>query len=87
MIQIKKEHLDVRVCDIYNYGDNEETLREYIQDSEKTFYFTPKDLDKMSDEELREYVGLMDLHWNSYMSISQAIDTTEIYKEVLLSDE
>lgn len=50
------EDLDIKIND-------DETLREYIIDSEKTFLLEHKDLDSMSTEELTEYVNKLDRRW------------------------
>ena len=87
MLKIRKEYLDKRICDIYGYGDNDETLREYIIDSEESFQIESKDIDKMSDKELQEYVALLDMHWNTYMNLVQTVDTEKIMREVLTDKE
>lgn len=87
MLKIKKEYLDKRISDIYGYGDNEETLREYITDSEETFQLEKQDLDNMSDSNLEKYVCMLDSYWNTYMRISQTVDTDKIMREVLIDEE
>lgn len=52
------EDLDIKIND-------DETLREYIIDSEKTFLLTHRDLDSMSSEELTEYINMLDGRWSN----------------------
>lgn len=58
-----KEKFSVKDLDIKINDD--ETLREYIIDSEKIFLLEHKDLDSMSTEELTEYVNKLDRRWSS----------------------
>ena len=57
------------VADVYTLEDlnkkvnNDETLEEYIRDTEKTFNLERKDLQAMSDKELNSYVQYLDSLW------------------------
>jgi hypothetical protein len=59
---LTKEHLDKRICDVEGSA-NEETFREFIQNTEKEFDLIPKDLDDMRDEHLNEYLDFLDYLW------------------------
>lgn len=56
-IAIIKENLDVMV-------NEEETLREFIRNTENEFDLVEEDLESMSDEEFEEYVEFLDDLWN-----------------------
>lgn len=65
-MNVKKEHLDMQICEFYNYVDeflNTETFREYIQNTEKEFGLTPADLENMSDKKLNNYLDFLDDLW------------------------
>ena len=59
---MKKEDLDKRVCDIYEEEVGTNTLREWIIECEEEFEIVNKDLDKMTDKELTEYI-----EWLEYL--------------------
>ena len=54
------------VKDLDKLVNNEETLREYIRNTEKEFSLEQKMLDNISDNELNDYVTHLDLRWASY---------------------
>lgn len=59
----KVEGLDKRICDIEKDCDNDQTLREYIRESEEAFGMDCARLDSMTDEELNEYIDFLDYLW------------------------
>lgn len=59
--QYTKEDLDLKIND-------EETLREYITDTENSFGLAHKDLCKMSLSELNLYVMELDRRWSNALS-------------------
>jgi hypothetical protein len=61
-VEILKEHLDKRICDVEGSA-NEETFREFIRASEEEFGMDPRDLDSMTDEQLGEYLHFLDYLW------------------------
>ncbi len=83
-MKLSVQDLDKKICDIYGYGDNDETLREYILDTEDTFKLEPKDLSNITDNELNKYVVILDHYWNTYMKLSQSVNTKDILKDVLV---
>ncbi len=83
-MKLSVQDLDKKICDIYGYSDNDETLREYILDTEDTFKLEPKDLSNITDNELNKYVVVLDHYWNTYMKLSQSVNTKDILKDVLV---
>lgn len=59
---MRKNDLDKRVCDIYEDEVGTNTLREWITECEEEFEIENKDLDKMTDKELTEYI-----EWLEYL--------------------
>lgn len=55
-LKVCKANLDEKV-------NSQETLREFIRNSEKEFEFKCIDIDNMSDDELEEYVEWLDDLW------------------------
>jgi hypothetical protein len=62
-MQITKEHLDKRICDVETDAANTQTYREFIIHSEMVFEAPPQDLDSMNDEQLNRYLDFMDYLW------------------------
>lgn len=60
---IKKEHLDIPICDVEENATNEQTFREFIRESENEFEMEPKDLDNVDDGELNAYLDFLDYLW------------------------
>lgn len=60
---INKENLDKRICDIVDGATNEQTYRDFIRESEDTFNIGFKELDFMTDEELKAYLNYLDELW------------------------
>jgi hypothetical protein len=60
---MKKEHLDIPICEIERQASNTETYREFIQSSEEEFGMDPASLDELTDEELKEYIDFLDYLW------------------------
>lgn len=60
-----KENLDKRICDFEKGSTNEQTLREFIVESENEFGLNPYPLDKsdLTDGELEEYVEFLCELW------------------------
>lgn len=56
---ISKEDLDKRICDIEG-GDNTQTFREFIVESEKEFGFNNESIDMFTDEGLNKYIYFLD---------------------------
>lgn len=56
---------DLKVCkaNLDKKVNKEETLREFIRDSENEFQISNEDIDNMTDEELEEYVEWLDDLW------------------------
>jgi hypothetical protein len=61
-MEIRKEHLDKRICDVEGSA-NEETFREYIRNSEEEFGMAPAPLDNLTDEELNKHLNFLDYLW------------------------
>ena len=58
-MQITKEQLDKRICDIYDEpGTN--TLREWITECEDEYEIENKDLDNTADEELNKHIEFLE---------------------------
>lgn len=62
-MKLTKKLLDKRVCDVEEGAINTQTYREFIKESEEEFELLPCDLDKMSDENLNQYLNFMDDLW------------------------
>lgn len=62
-MNITKEQLDTRICNVEKNAGNTQTYREFIVDSENDFDLEIKDLDNMSDEELNKYINFLDYLW------------------------
>jgi hypothetical protein len=60
---IRKEHLDIPICDHSDNATNEETYREFIRNSEEEFGMVPIDLDNIDDGELNAYLDFLDYLW------------------------
>ena len=56
---------DLKVCkaNLDKKVNEEETLRDFIRNSETEFEFAHVDIDNMPDEELEEYVEWLDDLW------------------------
>lgn len=58
-----KSDLDKRICDIEG-GDNTQTYREFITDSENEFELDHVNIDDMTEMELNKYLNfLSELGW------------------------
>ena len=57
-----KSILDKRIRDVER-GENTQTYREYIRDSEEEFGLEKMDLDNMLDKNLTEYIDFLDYLW------------------------
>lgn len=55
--------LDKRICDVEENSENEQTFREYIRESEKTFGLDKKDIDSMNQKTLNSYLEWIDYLW------------------------
>lgn len=63
MSNFTKDQLDTPICELEEGAGNTETLREFIQNTEKEFELIPKNLDGMSDKLLNEYLDFLDYLW------------------------
>ena len=56
---------DLKVCkaNLDKKVNSEETLRDFIRNSETEFEFTHADIDNIPDEELEDYVEWLDDLW------------------------
>ena len=57
--------LDKRICDIEEGITNSETLREFINHSEKEFELERVDLDSIRDKDLNNYIDYLNNLWCS----------------------
>jgi len=55
-----KKQLDERICDLVEGGENTETYREFIRNSEEEFGMNSEDIDNMKAEELNVYLNFLD---------------------------
>jgi hypothetical protein len=62
-MNINKENLDKRICDIETGATNTQTCREFITTSEDEFGMTHEPIDLYNDIELKEYVEELDYLW------------------------
>jgi len=62
---IKTGDLDTRICDLCYLPKNTETYREYIRNTEKKFDLQCRDVDNMDEEDLNDYLELLDSLWVS----------------------
>jgi hypothetical protein len=60
---ISKQNLDKRICDIEG-GDNTQTYREFIRESEYEFGLEEKYIDTMEESELIKYFEFLDYLWD-----------------------
>jgi hypothetical protein len=63
-MQFTKENLDTSICEIELGATNKETVREFIRNSEKEFGMQGAELEKMSDEELNNYIEHLSYLWD-----------------------
>lgn len=71
-IVVKLNQLDIPFVELYCYGDNYITPREFILETEEEFNLPSKVLDQITEEELNEYMDYLDdlCHIkNSYLEI------------------
>ncbi|AQW23477.1 hypothetical protein [Clostridium perfringens] len=61
----KTTDLDKRICDLEEGATNTETLREFINHSEKEFELERVDLDSIRDKDLDDYIDYLDNLWCS----------------------
>lgn len=59
---IAKSHLDKRICDIEG-GDNTQTYREFIRQSEEEFGMANEPIDLYPDDEINMYIEELDYLW------------------------
>lgn len=62
-MEITKEHLHIRICDVEIEAVNTQTYSEYIKEAEEEFGLESLDLDSMTSEELNEYLDFLDVLW------------------------
>lgn len=60
-----KADYNYTLADLDKKINDEETLREYIADSEETFYLPKVSVDDLTNEELNNYVKQLDKRWCS----------------------
>lgn len=60
---ISKKELDMRWSEILEGCTNPKTCRETIKENEEEYGLIPRDLDAMTDEEVNEYVDLLNYLW------------------------
>lgn len=63
-MELTKEYLDKRICDVEEGATNTETFREFIVNTEQEFDLMTKDLDGMNDKQLNEYLEFLDYIWD-----------------------
>lgn len=56
------KNLDKRICDCEDC-ENTQTYREYIRETESCFNLLPLDIDNATDEQLNNYINLLDELW------------------------
>ncbi len=59
---IKISDLDKRICDVES-GDNTQTFREFIIESEEMLEIEKADVDSMTSEELNSHIDWLDDMW------------------------
>lgn len=62
-MELTKELLDKRICDVEEGASNTQTFREFIRQSEEEFEMDEQNLDYMSDKGLNEYIDFLDYLW------------------------
>jgi hypothetical protein len=60
---INIESLDKRICDVEQTSSNTQTYRDFIRESEKMFGIEPAPIDRMDNDELKEYFDFLDYLW------------------------
>lgn len=60
---VSKQNLDNRICDIEG-GDNTQTYREFIRESEYELALDEQDIDNMDDSTLNDYFEYLDYLWD-----------------------
>lgn len=61
----KQSDLDKRICDLTPGASNKETLRRFIENSEKEFSIEQANIDAMGELELNNYIDYLDDLWCS----------------------
>lgn len=61
----KQSDLDKRICDLTPGASNKETLRRFIENSEKDFSIEQANIDAMGELELNNYIDYLDDLWCS----------------------
>lgn len=61
-----KENLKNTMDKVIEGGNNELTLEDYIRESEAEFLLEGKDLENISEEDLKEYIELIDRLWEEF---------------------
>lgn len=59
-----KDVLDKRICDIEKDTTNTQTYRDFIRETEKEFQLKSFNINLMKEDELRNYLDLMDELWS-----------------------
>lgn len=59
-IVVKPNQLDIPFNELYGYGDNYITPREFILETEEEFNLPSKNLDQITEEELDDYTNYLD---------------------------
>jgi hypothetical protein len=62
-VPLTKADIDKRICDVEG-GNNTETYREFIENTEREFELVPQDLDKMTDKQFNHYVDFLSYIWD-----------------------
>lgn len=62
-MQITKEHLDKRICDVEVTAFNTETYRQFIRDGEEEFNLPQMPIDEMEVDDLNKYLDFLDYLW------------------------
>jgi hypothetical protein len=62
-MELTKELLDKRICDIEIGATNTQTYREFIQQSEEEFGLEHENLDLMTNKHLNKYMDFLDYLW------------------------
>jgi hypothetical protein len=63
-MELTKEMLDKRICDVEEQASNPDTYRQFIRNSEVEFGLHKKDLDSMSNKDLDGYLNFLDHLWD-----------------------
>lgn len=61
---IRKDQLDIPINELHPEALNTQTTREFIRESEQEFEMAPRNLDELSEKELKSYIEFLDDLWN-----------------------